>query len=384
MNRANLPKAAAFLVAIIVINLLLVGALNGVDVAVSSTFGGNSGELLYAGLFLALTFKVTWSLVRRSKAETSDGFRSFKLDNPDIPVATLNRVWTKNWLAQLPLVTLGLVWLTSLTSLYALDLFYAAPRDVPFFDALYLDPHLVVAGQLWRLVSVTLVHANVLHLAFNMIALWWLGATEHGESRLGHARFFFVYVACAIVASIASIVLTGAPAVGASGAIMGLVGILLVRTALDMAMMRSHGRQAAPTQKLLDMAFRGLRSRLEILALIAGATLLSGPLLGLAVGEMVDNSAHAGGLVAGALIALVFYRRDLLTAIRHQPDHLGKMFVTDGETWFNVALDSGSGTVQLEAPDFSVRITTVARSGRRRRGRASARAKRLHSSSALA
>ncbi len=86
----------------------------------------------------------------------------------------------------------------------------------------------VADGQWWRVVTAAFLHANILHIAFNMYALWLLGKPL--ERYIGSARFLVIYTVSGISGSAGALLLTNAyvPTVGASGAIFGLMGALLV------------------------------------------------------------------------------------------------------------------------------------------------------------
>jgi membrane associated rhomboid family serine protease len=86
----------------------------------------------------------------------------------------------------------------------------------------------VADGQWWRVVTAAFLHANILHIAFNMYALWLLGRPL--ERYIGAARFLAIYAVAGISGSAGALLLTSAdvPTVGASGAIFGLMGALLV------------------------------------------------------------------------------------------------------------------------------------------------------------
>ena len=87
---------------------------------------------------------------------------------------------------------------------------------------LALDKAAVLNGEYWRLLTVVLVHAGILHLAFNMYALYIVGPTV--EALYGRWRFLFLYLACGAAGSTASFVFSDAAvSVGASGAIFGSV-----------------------------------------------------------------------------------------------------------------------------------------------------------------
>ena len=169
-------------------------------------------------------------------------------------------------------VTLALVALSSVISLTAL----MATDGHAIFTLLWLDKPAVAAGEYWRLWTVTLLHGDLLHLLFNMYALWLAGPIV--ERWYGRVRFLGFYLACAAGGSVASFVFGGdAPAVGASGAIFGLFGILLA---------------AGRLHKPVDRQSRALVGQIGMLILLILA-------FGFASGGSIDNAAHLGGLVAG-------------------------------------------------------------------------------------
>ncbi len=142
---------------------------------------------------------------------------------------------------------------------------------------------LVWQGQWWRLISCTLLHGNLLHLLFNGYAVFILGPLI--ERFYGPQRFFLLYTLSAVAASAASLWFTAIPSVGASGAIFGLLGALVVF---------------------------GLKFRRQVPPRVAKAFgyglvpwVVINLIIGLLPGLPIDNAAHVGGLVAGILIALV-------------------------------------------------------------------------------
>lgn len=85
---------------------------------------------------------------------------------------------------------------------------------------------LTLDGQWWRLFTCMFLHGGIIHLAFNMYALLYIGILL--EPRLGSFRFGFGYLCTGIVSSMASAFWHEATvSVGASGAIFGLYGIFL-------------------------------------------------------------------------------------------------------------------------------------------------------------
>jgi membrane associated rhomboid family serine protease len=112
--------------------------------------------------------------------------------------------------------------------------------------ALWLDKAKVVAGELYRLWTVTLVHdpGNLLHLGFNMYALYILGPIV--ETIWGSRLFLLFYLLAAAAASTASLVMGPAPAVGAAGAIFGLVGVLVAGTRVHLPVLDQRARAVLP------------------------------------------------------------------------------------------------------------------------------------------
>lgn len=85
----------------------------------------------------------------------------------------------------------------------------------------------VANGQWWRIVTSGFLHAGILHLGFNMYALWWLGGEI--ERGLGRARLLTIYAVSLLAGSLGALVTTApyVPVVGASGAIYGLMGAVV-------------------------------------------------------------------------------------------------------------------------------------------------------------
>ena len=86
----------------------------------------------------------------------------------------------------------------------------------------------VSEGDWWRLVTAMFLHGSLLHLMFNMLALYWLGTII--EQALGTPRFLLVYFVSGLAGSTGALWMSSALAVtvGASGAIFGLIGALLI------------------------------------------------------------------------------------------------------------------------------------------------------------
>lgn len=143
-------------------------------------------------------------------------------------------------------------------------------------------------GQWWRLGSALFLHFGIVHLALNMWALWDVGRLI--EQLFGRWRFITLYLGSGVVGNLLSLAWQGNQAVsgGASGAIFSLYGALLVFLL----------RERAQVDKGEFRWMFGAASAFIVLSLVLGL-LVSG----------IDNAAHLGGLLAGALFGLVLLRR---------------------------------------------------------------------------
>ncbi len=90
-----------------------------------------------------------------------------------------------------------------------------------------LVPALVAQGESWRLLSSMFLHSGFIHLGFNMLALYFLGS--FAEEAFGRGRFFALYILSGLSGGIAYLYIGdfNSLAVGASGAIFGLLGAIL-------------------------------------------------------------------------------------------------------------------------------------------------------------
>ena len=86
----------------------------------------------------------------------------------------------------------------------------------------------VAEGAYWQLLTSAFTHVEILHIGMNMLALWFLGPSL--ERALGRARFLAVYLVSALAGSVVVLWLADASTMtlGASGAVFGLIGALLV------------------------------------------------------------------------------------------------------------------------------------------------------------
>lgn len=98
-------------------------------------------------------------------------------------------------------------------------------RELVDAGALF-GPWVDTRGEWWRIVTVGFLHANLIHLAMNMAALWFLG--QMLEPALGRVRFLTVYGVALLAGSLGVLLVNPVtPTVGASGAVFGLMGAAL-------------------------------------------------------------------------------------------------------------------------------------------------------------
>lgn len=198
-----------------------------------------------------------------------------------------------------PVVTWAIL---AITIAIGLLQFFGGQLGVDLTNLLMLDKVAVAGGEYWRLLTVVLVHmpSNPLHLAFNMYALYLVGPMV--ERIYGRAQYLLIYVLTGIAASVTSFIFLPDPAVGASGAIFGLFGVLFVA-------LRVH-------HPLLGRGAAGLARQIGFL--IVFNLVLDVGLIGGGVG--IDIFAHIGGLVAGFWLALLLLPTGLtLASLWQQP-----------------------------------------------------------------
>jgi membrane associated rhomboid family serine protease len=180
-----------------------------------------------------------------------------------------------------PIVSYAILGVTVVVSFLALQ-----PEGSDLLRLLWLDKRGLADGEWWRLLSPVLVHGSILHLAFNMYFLYLVGPLV--EQLYGSARFLLLYLLTAATASLASYLIGGpGPSVGASGALFGLCGVLLVGRVLHRPALR--GQQRAMMSQI---------GGLVVVNLVLGFGLNT-------LGGGIDNAAHLGGLASGLWLGLL-------------------------------------------------------------------------------
>ena len=166
-------------------------------------------------------------------------------------------------------------------TLIAIDAVIFGLQFLVGIDAVAADwglwPAAVAVNDEWyRLLTSAFLHGSLLHLGFNMYVLYVLGPPL--ERLLGHARFLVLYLIAGLGGAVASFAFSGinSVSVGASGAIFGLMGALVV-------------------------AGRHLRTDITQVLVLIGINIVIG-----FIAPGIDWRAHLGGLLTGAAVAFVF------------------------------------------------------------------------------
>lgn len=142
------------------------------------------------------------------------------------------------------------------------------------FNKLALYGPWVAHGGWWRLITAAFLHGGILHIAFNMLALWWIGGPV--ETVIGRWKYLALYLVSGLAGSAGALLVTpNAVTVGASGAIFGLLGAMVV------IQWQATGSIAGPALTLIII-------NLVITFAIPG----------------ISYGGHLGGLVGGVLATL--------------------------------------------------------------------------------
>ena len=210
-----------------------------------------------------------------------------------------------------PVVTYALIGLNVFIFLYEISL--SPPQLEAFVRAYAVVPNQLTAGfqgegalipPLLTLVTSQFLHAGFLHLGGNMLFLWVFG--NNIEDQLGHIKFLVFYLACGVLAALAQWFFSmesTIPALGASGAIAGVLGAYILRF------------PKAKILTLIPLGFFITTFRIPAIFFL-GFWFVQQALYGIASLQVESNVgmesggvaywAHAGGFVFGAILGPVF------------------------------------------------------------------------------
>jgi len=197
------------------------------------------------------------------------------------------------WLIAINVVVFVLQLVVRSTQLVHVAEGFAIPERVQVVTrAFELSPIAVLHGQIWRLVTYAFCHDvdHVLHILFNMLFVVWFGATL--ERMYGTREFILFYLAAAVASGVAFIALAlvlgdPTPAIGASGAVMAIMGLYAMHFPRDEIYLFGLIRLQIRYLVLIYLAF----DLWPVLTALGGGAQSDG----------VAHAAHLGGLAFGFL-----------------------------------------------------------------------------------
>ena len=202
----------------------------------------------------------------------------------------------------------------------------------------------------WQFITGVFLHAGLMHLAGNMLFLWIYG--RYVEERLGPWRFLLVYFACSLGADLTYLLVhlgKPEPSLGASGAISGLLGIVIV---------------AAPMLKV-NCIWVHYYPRLFTLPAVAvlGLWLFEQIGMALVLGDHgVAVSAHLGGFFTGAALGVLLKQRSLKGSAWYLAPEAADDFEQRTNRSFQAAMLAAQNRAQA-TPDPTLRVRRAVRFG---------------------
>ena len=176
-----------------------------------------------------------------------------------------------------PLVTYTLIGVCVMIYLLQLGTQYALGTDWPLVLGAKIN-EAIRAGQLWRFFTPMFLHGSILHILFNMYALFNFGPTL--EPHYGRLRFLMLFFLAGFAGNVISFMFSTSPSVGSSTAIFGLLG--------------AEGVFLYQNRELFGDTARRALNQVVTIAVI-------NLVIGLSPG--IDNWGHIGGLLGGTLFA---------------------------------------------------------------------------------
>lgn len=188
-----------------------------------------------------------------------------------------NKIVNKNNIVTMSIIAINII-LYIITAIMSKNIL-----DINAYVLLYMGGNygaLVSHGQVWRLLTCAFLHGGIIHIFCNMYALYALGPQI--EILFGRVKYIIIYLLSAIGGSLLSYKFSPSSlSIGASGAIFGLFGAMVVFVL--------KYKDRIP-KRVLNNLFGVI-----ILNLLIGFNL-----------QGIDNFAHIGGLLVGALVAFLF------------------------------------------------------------------------------
>lgn len=215
----------------------------------------------------------TFPDLKNNMKYTEDGFQLFIKITDDINNKNRKDAMETDQILEPKKPTITIIILGIISLVYLISLMTDANFVVYYFG---LNRFFVQSGEVYRLLTGSFIHIDLLHFLCNAYALFMIGSMIEGY--FGKKKFIIIYLVSAITASLLSIAMSDGFSIGASGAIFGLLGSLLY--------FGYHYR-----------VYFGNVILKRIIPVIV---------LNLAIGfasSTIDNFAHIGGLIGGFLIS---------------------------------------------------------------------------------
>ena len=166
--------------------------------------------------------------------------------------------------------------------------------DLKITRELALYPYHTIFFKPYQLVTHMFAHGSIFHILLNMYALWMIGTVL--ERVWGPKRFLIFYLVCGLAAGVAQMFLSNGPAIGASGAIMGLLG--------------GFGYLFPNTQFFIIPFPFPIKAKYLVM-IVAALDLYSEFTSG--EGDNIAHFAHLGGLVMGLLLVIIWNKTNKKT-----------------------------------------------------------------------
>jgi rhomboid protease GluP len=216
-------------------------------------------------------------ILKRFLSVTNDEYQSL----PDLGqiLAQKARDYTIKLKTDQPTVTYVLIGINVVVWLLSMVTFSYGSIHINLFELGIKLNDKIINGQFWRLLIPVFLHdiPLPLHILVNSYSLYVLG--QYVERIFGHYKFIIVYLAAGIMGNIASFAFSPHPAIGASGAIFGLLGAVLY-----------YGLENPKVFK-------------KYFGYNVFATIILNVAIGFSLRVIIDNFAHLGGLTGGFLVA---------------------------------------------------------------------------------
>ncbi|RYD35601.1 MAG: rhomboid family intramembrane serine protease [Verrucomicrobiaceae bacterium] len=254
------------------------GLVSGVRTLLGSPYSGIA--LL---MFVIFAF-IPWYQARKREKQLA---RWSEASITEIAPTLRFETWLTRQKAPLTRVFLGLMVLVALAQLLAqvrtagFGVVFSLLHNWDGTTAAGLVKDRYFGGEWWRLFTAPFLHGNVVHFLMNAAALLYLGKRLEVFARWPHLVLVFLFSAS--VGGEASARFLTTVSVGASGGLMGWLGFLMVFETLHKELVPRRARRR----------------------LAAGVALTA--LIGVIGYRYIDNAAHAGGLVAGMVYALIVF-----------------------------------------------------------------------------